>query len=678
MRITHHLAVFLVTTLFMVSIFLLLYSATLAFSVALLRDIFDAFLGMLSRTTLADAALWLIQLRESIHPSLLFIGSLGLTMLFLYLEYIILSGRDEHLRHLPLELQADTLMREGRLRRALRLYKQIGRWDRAAEIYRQRRQYPQAARMLEHLGNESLTRAGELYEEMGRLDQARRAYAAAGQYFYQRQEWEKAAKYYLKAEDKASALACYETHLRDLRSLYPPEQLRERCQKIVQLADQLGLPLKAAAFCETAQDIPGAVQYYTQGGNFIRAAELLLAGGETDQALKVMGKITADHKQYTDSLVLMARLHFRDERYQESLKHYVEYFKRVKPSDTTLEEFFQMGLCLEKLGRLKHARDVYARVQSIRPFFMNVDERIDAIDHKTSEPDAMKAMLDQDAAAKDAGLSDDFLIRLGERYTELEEIGRGGAGIVYSARDKILDRTVALKKLPTSVTQDPARLQAFFSEAKAIAKLNHPNIVAIHDIIKADNAYFIVMEFIRGTTVERLLEVKGALSLKLSLYIARHMLQALSYANRNGVSHQDIKPANIMLSDDKIVKLTDFGIARLFHELPGHSSDIVMGTPKYISPEQLQGSPVDERCDIYSFGITFHEMLTGTLPYPLDGILHHHLVTPPVPIRSHNPSLPVELEQIVLKCLEKDRQLRYPSAAVLLEELKAATARPPN
>jgi len=317
-------------------------------------------------------------------------------------------------------------------------------------------------------------------------------------------------------------------------------------------------------------------------------------------------------------------------------------------------------------------------VQSIRPFFMNVDERIDAIDHKTSEPDAMKAMLDQDAATKDAGLSDDFLIRLGERYTELDEIGRGGAGIVYSARDKILDRTVALKKLPKSVTQDPARLQAFFSEAKAIAKLNHPNIVAIHDIIKADNAYFIVMEFIRGTTVERLLEVKGALSLKLSLYIARHMLQALSYAHRNGVIHQDIKPANIMLSDDKIVKLTDFGIARLFHELPGHSSDIVMGTPKYISPEQLQGAPVDERCDIYSFGITFHEMLTGMLPYPLDGILHHHLVTPPMPIRSHNPSLPVELEQVVLKCLEKDRQLRYPSAAALLEELKAATAHPPN
>ena len=595
MRFKHHLLVVVVTILFMVSIFLLLYSITLAFSVALLRDIFDSFLGVLSRSTLAGAALWLIQLRESVHPSLLFIGSLVLTAICFYLEYVLLSGRDEHLRHLPLELQADTLMREGRLRQALRVYKQIGRWDRAAEIYRQRRQYHMAARMLERLGDESLARAGELYEEMGQPEQARRAYAAAGQYFYQRQEWEKAAKYYQKADDKASALACHETHLRDLQSLYPPEQLRERCQKIVQLADQLGLPLKAAAFCETARDIPGAVQHYTQGGNFIRAAELLLAAGETEAALKILSRITADHKQYTDSLVIMARLHFHSERYQESLKHYVEYFKRVKPADANLEEFFQMGLCLEKLGRLKHARDVFARVQSLRPFFMNVDERIDAIDHKTSEPDSMKAMLDQDAAAKDAGLSDDFLIRLGERYTELEEIGRGGAGIVYSARDKILDRTVALKKLPVTVSRDPARLQAFFSEAKAIAKLNHPNIVAIHDIIKADNAYFIVMEFIRGTTVERLLEVKGALSLKLSLYVARHMLQALSYAHRNGVIHQDIKPANIMLSDDKIVKLTDFGIARLFHELPGHSSDVVMGTPKYISPEQLQGSPVDEQ-----------------------------------------------------------------------------------
>jgi tetratricopeptide (TPR) repeat protein len=678
MRFKHYLVVLLVTTLLMVSIFLLLYSITLAFDVRYLVDIFDAFIRMLSRTALADTALWLVHVREMLHPSLFFVGALVLTLISFYLEYTILSGRNEHLRHLPLEMQADTLMREGKLRAALRIYKQIGRWDRAADIYRQRRQFPQAARMLERLGDESHARAGELYEEMGHHEQARKAYAAAGQYHYQRQDWEKAAKFYLKAGDKASALACYETHFRDLQSVYPPEQLKERGQKIVQLADQLGLPLKAAAFCEAARDIPGAVQYYTQGGNFIRAAELALSAGDSDRALKILARISADHKQYTDSLLVMARILFRGEQLQEALKHYVEYFKQVKPSDANLEEFFQMGVCLERLGRLKQARDAFGRVQGIRPFFMNVDERIEAIDRKTGEPDALKEILDQDAADKDAGLSDDFLIRLGERYTELEEIGRGGAGIVYSSRDKILDRTVALKKLPTAVTQDPSRLQAFFQEARAIAKLNHPNIVAIHDIIKADNAYFIVMEFIRGTTVEKLLEVKGALSFKLSMYIARHMLQALSYAHRNGVIHQDIKPANIMLGDDKIVKLTDFGIARLFHELPGHSSNVVMGTPKYISPEQLQGTPVDERCDLYSFGITLHEMLTGMLPYPLDGILHHHIATPPVPIRSHDPTLSVELERLILKCLEKDRANRFPSAAALLEELKAVTPRPPN
>ncbi len=128
------------------------------------------------------------------------------------------------------------------------------------------------------------------------------------------------------------------------------------------------------------------------------------------------------------------------------------------------------------------------------------------------------------------------------------------------------------------------------------------------------------------------------------------MLQALSYAHRNGVIHQDIKPANIMLSDDKIVKLTDFE-SRLFHELPGHSSDVVMGTPKCISPGTAQGSPVDERCDIYSFRITLHEMLTGMLPYPLDGILHHHLVTPALPIRS-TPRSRSNWSESFLRCLE--------------------------
>jgi len=270
---------------------------------------------------------------------------------------------------------------------------------------------------------------------------------------------------------------------------------------------------------------------------------------------------------------------------------------------------------------------------------------------------------------------DTFKAGVGARYTELEELGRGGAGIVYKATDKLLDRTVAMKLLPSNVTQDTARLQSFFKEAKAIAKLNHPNIVSIYDILKAGDSYYIVMEFINGITVEGLIDAKGRLSLRLALYIARYILLALSYAHRAHVIHQDVKPANIMLSEDRTIKLTDFGVAYLKDELPDYSSSIVVGTPKYISPEQLQGIPVDERSDLYSFGVTLYEMITGFLPYPPDGILRHHLVTPPTPMRDHLRTIPEDLEQVIFKCLEKKPENRYNTARRVYDDLKVIARR---
>ena len=243
--------------------------------------------------------------------------------------------------------------------------------------------------------------------------------------------------------------------------------------------------------------------------------------------------------------------------------------------------------------------------------------------------------------------------------------------MVYKATDGLLDRLVALKQLPEAVSEDPARLQAFFKEAKAIAKLNHPNIVSIYDILRVGNFYYLVMEYVNGVSVEKLVSHREPISLRLAVYIARHVLQALGFAHRNHVVHQDIKPANIMMTEEKVVKLMDFGIASMKDELPDHSVDVVMGTPKYISPEQLQGIPADERSDIYSFGITFYEMVTGALPYPEEGILRHHLVTPAIPPRVHVRDLPEELETILLRCLAKKREDRYQSVAVIIEDLKS-------
>lgn len=659
-----------ITILLIPFIFLFMLSLSDLLQIGVGQEIFSVFLGILANTPLAFITKGVHSLQTNI-PTIMSLCVSGLiSSILLYVAYVIFAGKVRAYRDLPQEMKADTLYRMGKIRRALRLYKKLGRWDMAAEIYRKQRNYGKSARMLEKLGNESHAVAAEMYEQMGDMERARSAYMSAGRFCAEKESWEKAANFFLKGGNKNDALDCLEQQLRDIQNLAPPDHWREKCQRIIKLSEQLGDPIKAAKYCELINDIPGAVQNYSRGGNHLKAAQILKKSGDADRALDILGRIGPEQKQYSDGLVMKARILAQKEKFADAVKHYLSYFKQAKVGDENLEDFFEFGLCLEKMGKLDKAREVFVRIHDMRPYFMNADERIDTINKKQNEAHTMVNLLEQDMETKTSGMGDEFQVKIGERYTELEELGRGGAGIVYQAKDKLLDRTVAMKLLPANVTKDPIRLQSFFKEAKTIAKLNHPNIVSIYDVLKVENNYYLVMEFINGVSVEKLLDAKNHLSLRLSLYIARYVLLALSYAHRHHVIHQDIKPANIMMTDDKTVKLTDFGVALLKDELPDYSSDIVVGTPKYISPEQLQGTPVDERCDLYSFGVTLYEMITGSLPYPADGILRHHLVTPPTPPSQVNPGIPSELETVILRCLEKKRENRYNSARELYEDIK--------
>ena len=660
----------LMSLLLLAAVFVFLFLLAATFQISILQGVFKLVFQLLALTPLAGAGRILSAFQQNtpgfvpLALSLLVLGTLA------FLNFKLFQWSRSGLGELPPEAQADILQRRGQYAKALAIFKRIGRWDRAAEIYQIQRQYPEAAEMLQRLGEESHATAAELYERMGDMEKARRSYQSAGHYYRQRQEWEKAAAFYLKGEDRQGALDCYEAQFKEIRTVLPLEQMKDKAQRIVQLASQLALPLVAAQHCEYAKDIPGAVAHYIRGGNFLKAAQLQADNNDEDGAIATLSRMSSEHRQYLEGLLILGRLLFKRQLFAEALKRYLEYFKKAKVADATIDEFYQLGLCLEKFGQLKQAKDVFARIHSMRPFYMNVDERVDAIEHKKEEPQALDTILEKDTAQKDQALSDTFLGRLGERYTDMQELGRGGAGIVYKARDLILDRPVALKQLPRQEGEKQAWLQSFFREAKSVAKLNHPNIVTIYDIMKLGDDYYIVMEFINGTGVDKLIETNGALSLKLALFISRCVLQALSYAHRCGVIHQDIKPANIMLTEDRTVKLTDFGIAHLLDELPDHSTETVMGTPKYISPEQIQGYPVSESSDLYSFGITLYEMLTATLPFPMEGIFHHHLHTLPMPPRQINPDIPESLEKVVLRCLQKSRENRYQTADAVLRELR--------
>lgn len=263
-----------------------------------------------------------------------------------------------------------------------------------------------------------------------------------------------------------------------------------------------------------------------------------------------------------------------------------------------------------------------------------------------------------------------------DRYRLLERIGSGGMADVYRAEDTVLSRTVAVKVLYRSLAEDPDFVERFRREARSAASLSHPNIVAIYDWGAEESTYFIVMEFLEGKTLKDRLRREGALPQREAIRIAKIVASALAYAHKKGVIHRDVKPHNIIFTPDGDVKVTDFGIAR------GGSSTItqtgtILGTAQYVSPEQARGEDVDPSSDIYSLGIVLFEMLTGRVPFdgenPVSVALKQIEERPPLPSLIDN-SIRVDLEKVVLKCLAKDRQLRYRTAEELIADLDRVEA----
>jgi len=254
------------------------------------------------------------------------------------------------------------------------------------------------------------------------------------------------------------------------------------------------------------------------------------------------------------------------------------------------------------------------------------------------------------------------------RYELLEELGRGAMGIVYRAKDNELDEIVALKILPDNLSNNPDALQRFKAEARNARRLSHKNIVRIHDIGEEMGRKYISMEFVNGSDLKKIIRETGAkISLEKVLKYMIQTSQALSYAHSIGIIHRDIKPANIMITTkEEEVKVTDFGIAKIMESSEATMTGVVIGTPLYMSPEQVQGIPVDKRTDIYSLGITMYELLTSKPPFYEGDLAYQHLHVLPEPING----IPDALQAIIMKCLEKNRDERYPDVEDLCIELQ--------
>lgn len=268
---------------------------------------------------------------------------------------------------------------------------------------------------------------------------------------------------------------------------------------------------------------------------------------------------------------------------------------------------------------------------------------------------------------------------IANRYEIIEKIGKGGMATVYKAKCHVLNRYVAVKVLKDEYTTDAEFIRRFNAEAQAAAALAHANIVSIYDVGHEDNIYYIVMELIQGKTLKQIINEDGSLPWKWSVNIAIQIASALEAAHRNNIVHRDIKPHNIIITEEGLAKVTDFGIAKAVSNSTITAFGTTIGSVHYFSPEHAKGGFTDAKSDLYSLGVVMYEMLTGRVPFDADtpvSIALKHMQEKPVEPIKLNPSVPFAVNQIIMKAMQKDPSMRYQTATEMIKDLSVSLKRP--
>lgn len=385
-----------------------------------------------------------------------------------------------------------------------------------------------------------------------------------------------------------------------------------------------------------------------------RLGKLHFLAQDYDKAIGCFQRTAQDYRWEAESAKMLGKCFMSKGMLDLALQE----FKKLVVDEDTKELLYELAQRYEQKRDLVGAKQVYRQLFAADINYRDVRQRFEMLSGSTSDP----------AAFEKTSIVEQMSEEAQRRYELLDELGRGAMGIVYRARDKELDEVVALKILPDNLSTNPEAVRRFKIEAKNARRLSHPHIVRIHDIGEEMGRKYISMEIVDGTDLKKKLRAQGRFSVAEAVRYSIQVADALGYAHRLGIVHRDIKPANIMLTKRDEVKVTDFGIAKLV-DATGEGTMIgaVIGTPLYMSPEQVQGIPVDNRADIYSFGIMMYEFLHGRPPFTEGDLAYQHMHKEPAPIEG----CPPELWAIIKRCLEKDKEARWPDAEQIVEALKA-------
>lgn len=563
---------------------------------------------------------------------------------------------------------ADLLLRSGKRDEAKKTAREGEVWGLYAELAEEDGEYGEAAVANERVGRPYA--AARCYELAGLLDQAVEAYLEAGM--------ESRALDLLSRLEGSGTAQKLDTAVRATLVHNGHQFLAPEMVAAIRHGAQLWLeekePERAFALAVDTEQweiaVPIARDFLPPS---VDSAEVCLRAGAPLVAAEIFKRL-GDRRR--EALV-------RAERFeqQENKEEAARWYEKAEEWAPAAEHWAAAGETLRaadlyaQAGDYRSAADLYAHTGDVGRQ-QEMLSRLPAVAPQTPIEEDDTRVLTQPQASPPTSPSPTFATPEAEglgRYVLHQELGRGGMGVVYRAEDRLLARPVAYKVLPDSLLRNAEASESLLAEARAAARLSHPNIVQVYDAGHNDDGFFIVMELVEGETFAELL-ADQKFSVKGAMKVGRQICSALDHAHKRRLVHRDLKPSNLLWTDEKKVKLSDFGLARAFE---GAADKIVTrpaGTPLYMAPEQLSGEAVDERTDIYSLGCVLFETLCNQSPFQGKSLVER-LRTPPEDPRNIRPEIPQELADLVLHCLRRDPAERPPSASSVNKALTEMLAR---
>ncbi len=561
------------------------------------------------------------------------------------------------------------------LSKAIDLFSSGGFYQRAAEVALKSNELERAAEL--YLEGRELTKAADIYEKMG---DAKQAAELRGKTFKSEGDTLAAAESFEQAEEFLEAAEIY----RSLGNYLRAGKMYEKERDFLQAAEMFlkgKEPGSAAKAYEQGKDYRAAAEIYQRLGNYKKQSEMLERSGYLfeagnnyyqhgymEEAIKVLQEVKENNPDYKKVCTLLGDIFREKGMLTVAIQKYRCSILNENVNKSNLGSYYNLARILEEHGELKVAEAIYTRILAEDYLFSDVANRLEQLKEKKAE---VPKDLAKEAELPEVPLAEAPLESGVKRYTLLEEIGRGGMGIIYRAKDNHLGRMVAYKMLPSDLRENELAVKNFLQEARAAAVLTHPNIITVYDAGVEDGNYYIAMELVEGMTIRKILDRDGKLPINVVILIAGQLCKALDYAHNHNIVHRDVKSSNIIWTEEKQVKIMDFGLAKVIQEVLNFQT-IVGGTPNYMSPEQILGEEVDHRTDIYSLGVSLFEMLCGELPFKKGDVGYHHIHTPAPEPGSINPEITAGLNSIIMKCLKKNPQDRYQSTMEMFEDLKTA------